>query len=77
MFKPYDVVTIKKVIKNYNYVKYPFNKRRPAFNDTAKITKVYSKPLGYELECCNGRGKTEWLLSFAANEIELELISSK
>jgi len=44
-------------------------------DDIAAIVEVYEKPrLGYELECTAG-GKTEWLQSFAAGEIQLELVS--
>jgi hypothetical protein len=51
-----------------------FNRRAPQIGDVATIIEVYSDPPGYELECSNEHGITEWLAGFKADDIELELI---
>ena len=76
VFQQHDVVRIVKMVRNFEYVKSPINLRRPAVGDRCTIVEIYDNAeLGYELECTNAAGETQWLLTYAANEIELELVS--
>ena len=74
-FEALDVVRLVRFVKTFEYVKDPSNRRRPKVGDMATILKVYrSGTLGYQLECKDGRGKTQWVLSFRIDEIDLELV---
>ena len=74
-FEALDVVRLVRFVKTFEYVKDPNNRRRPKVGDMATILKVYrSGTLGYQLECKDGRGKTQWVLSFRIDEIDLELV---
>ncbi|MCZ6617382.1 MAG: hypothetical protein O7E57_04560 [Gammaproteobacteria bacterium] len=76
-FEAYDVVRLVRFVKSFQYVKDPVNRRRPRVGDVATILKVYrSGTLGYQLECKDGRGETQWVLSFPIAEIDLELVLS-
>jgi hypothetical protein len=72
-FKQYDMVKVKalhvEVAKDFD----AFNIRQPVVGDVATIIEVYSKPPGYELECSDGSGITQWLLAFGPDDIELDL----
>jgi len=50
-----------------------FNLRQPVIGDVAAIVEVYSNPSGYELECSDRNGITQWLMAFRPDDIELEL----
>jgi hypothetical protein len=50
------------------------SRRAPRVGDVATIIEIYAKPPGYELECCDGNGITEWLMAFQTDEVELELV---
>ncbi len=74
-FAALDVVRLVRFVKTFEYVKDPNNRRRPKVGDIATILQVYrSGTLGYKLECKNGRGETQWMLSFRIDEIDLELM---
>ncbi len=74
-FEARDVVRLVRFVKTFEYVKDPYNRRRPKVGDVATILKVYrSGTLGYQLECKDGRGETQWVLSFRIDEIDLELV---
>jgi hypothetical protein len=46
--------------------------RQPQVGDFAWIIEIYENPPGYELECSDKDGTTEWLQGFRAEEIKLE-----
>ena len=46
--------------------------RQPQVGDVAWVIEIYENPPGYELECSDKDGTTEWLQGFGAEEIELE-----
>ncbi len=74
-FEVCDVVRLVRFVKTFEYVKDSHNLRRPKVGDVARILKVYrSGTLGYQLECTDGRGKPQWVLSFRIDEIDLELV---
>ena len=51
-----------------------FNLRRPALGDVATIIEICATPPGYELECCDHNGITQWMMAFPTDAIELELV---
>lgn len=73
-FAQYDVVRIVAICKPLIDSDDVFNLRRPVVGDVATIVEIYSTPPGYELECSNSSGITQWLTAFTPNEIELELV---
>ncbi len=77
VFKQYDIVKVVRITKEPNEChRDPFNRRDPQVGDTAAIIEIYAQPrLGYELECVDASGETEWLRSFSAQDIQLELIA--
>lgn len=46
--------------------------RKREVGDVAWIIEIYEKPPGYELECSDKNGITEWLQSFSPDEIKFE-----
>jgi hypothetical protein len=73
--KQYSVVRLTKLHKQFNESELTLGKRTPRIGDVATIVEVYEKPvLGYELECSDGNGMTEWLVSFSPHGAEFELI---
>lgn len=46
--------------------------RQPQVDDVAWVIEIYENPPGYELECSDKDGTTEWLQGFGAEEIKLE-----
>jgi hypothetical protein len=40
----------------------------------ATIVEIYLEPPGYELECSDGCGVTQWLMAFGLGDVELELV---
>jgi len=48
--------------------------RKPEVGDVAWIIEIYEKPPGYELECSDKNGITEWLQSFSPDEIKFERV---
>lgn len=73
-FKQYDVVRVKGWNVSLEATEGQFNLRLPVVGDIAVIIEVYSEPPGYELECSDGAGITQWLIAFHPLEIELELV---
>lgn len=54
-----------------------FGSRSPRVGDVACVVEVYTHPRdGYELECVSSAGETEWLASFAVEDVTLEYIKS-
>ena len=74
-FEASDVVRLVRFVKTFEYVRDAHNLRRPKVGDVARVLKVYrSGTPGYQLECKDGRGKKQWVLSFRSDEIDLELV---
>jgi len=74
-FKQYDTVKVIEIINPAKAVKSEFDVRAPKVGDVAAIVEVYSTPhLGYELECCNEEGITQWLVTFEPSEIHMVLL---
>ncbi|ATQ73396.1 hypothetical protein CR152_01880 [Massilia violaceinigra] len=48
--------------------------RQPRVGDVATIVEIYLEPAGYELECSDGGGITQWLMAFGLGDVELELV---
>ena len=47
----------------------------PKVGDIAAIVEIYTDPIwGYELECSDEGGITQWLLMFEPSEIEMEFV---
>ncbi len=72
-FKQYDVVRLKALNERPSTPVDEFNLRRPRVGDIATIVEIYSSPSGYELECSDANGITQWLIAFGPAEAELEL----
>ena len=76
-YKQYSVVRVKEIRKQFNEDDMAFMKRVPVIGDVATIIEIYEKPtLGYELECSDKNGITEWMVTFAPDEVELQLVDS-
>lgn len=73
-FAQYDVVKVKSFSTEKPAEADAFNHRPPKVGDVATIIEIYSNPIGYELECSDADGITEWLAAFEPHEVELELI---
>jgi hypothetical protein len=69
----FDVVRIKRIVAPVPEIT-PLDMRAPCIGDVATIVEVYSDPPGYELECANADGITQWLNAFAPHSVELELV---
>jgi len=72
IFKQYDAVRIVAIKVPRAQFRDEFNLRRPKVGDVACIVEVYSNPDGYELECSDANGITQWLIAFGPEEIEVE-----
>jgi hypothetical protein len=48
--------------------------RKPQVGDIAWVIEIYEDPPGYELECSDRNGITEWMQAFAPGEIVLEKV---
>ena len=71
----YSIVKITALHKTFSNYGLSFCKRAPVVGDKATIIEVYDKPtLGYELECSDGKGDTEWLLTFSPKDAEFEVM---
>jgi hypothetical protein len=73
-FQQYDVVRLLGLGLPLPELADEFNLRQPIVGDVATIVEIYSEPAGYELECSDGNGITQWLMAVAPDEIELELV---
>ena len=75
-FKQYDVVKIIEINKKFDEDDLKYNIRLPKVGDIAYIIEIYTHPhLGYDLECSDKDGITQWLMAFSPKEIKLELIT--
>lgn len=73
-FSQYDVVRLKAIRVSVPTLVEAFNLRQPAVGDIAYIIDIYSDPVGYELECSDATGITQWLMAFAPDDVELERV---
>ncbi len=48
--------------------------RQPHVGDVAWVIEIYKNPPGYELECSDKNGNTEWMQAFSTDKIKLEKI---
>lgn len=72
--KLYDAVRIKELRQPVRSDLGEGDIRKPQVGDIAWVIEIYEKPPGYELECSDKNGITEWLQSFAPDEIEFEKV---
>jgi hypothetical protein len=72
-FSQYDTVTVKRILVPIASQHNQFDLRPPMVGDVACIVEVYTDPAGYELECSDANGITQWLIAFAPDEVELAL----
>lgn len=72
----YDVVRITALHRTFHPEDSLFGGRRlPTMGDVAVVVEIYDDPeLGYELESVNEDGRTNWLVSVSASDLELEKI---
>ncbi len=75
MLNLFDVVKVKALLGPKEEVRDGFNLRNPMAGDVAAIVMVYENPSGYELECVDEQGITQWLLAFGPDEIDLEPVA--
>lgn len=73
-FKQYDVVRVVALHVEASKAPDEFNLRCPVIGDVATIIEIYSKPPGYELECSDGNGITQWLMAYSVDDVQLELV---
>lgn len=74
-YKQYSEVKLKKINRHFSKEGLYFDKRAPQVGDVATIIEIYESPsLGYELECSDENGITEWMVTFSPEEVELEII---
>jgi len=74
-YKQYSVVKLKKIFRRFDLNDLKFDKRHPQVGDEATIVEVYESPtLGYELECSDKNGVTEWLVTFSPEDAEFDVI---
>ena len=75
IFEQYSMVRLKKINKEFSNKELLFDKRKPQVGDLATIIEIYHTPrLGYELECSNENGITEWLITFSPEDAVFELV---
>lgn len=75
-FEQYQRVRITAIKRTFELSECFPGTRLPRVGDIATIIEIYRKPIpGYELECVNQKsGETEWLLSVAQGDLELEAV---
>ncbi|MEI8373441.1 MAG: hypothetical protein WCJ35_11495 [Planctomycetota bacterium] len=73
-FSMYDEVRVVKVLSKAAMERFPQDQRPPQPGDTATILEIYTRPPGYELECCDDQGMTIWLGGYGPDDLELERI---
>lgn len=73
-FEQYDVVRVTALPLRLDAQTDAFNLRAPVVGDIATIIEVYTSPPGYELECSDRDGVTQWMIAFHPDEIKLEAV---
>lgn len=74
-FKAFDVVRVTAINTDKLLVSDAFNTRAPKVGDIATILEVYGDPYGFELECCDIAGNTEWLIGVQEKDVRIELVN--
>jgi hypothetical protein len=72
--KLYDAVTIKALRQSVRSGLGKDDIRQPQVGDVAWVIEIYDHPPGYELECSDKNGITEWMQAFSPEEIKLEKV---
>ena len=70
----FDAVRITELRQPVNSNSRKGDMRKPEVGDVAWIIEIYDKTPGYELECSDKNGITEWLQSFSPDEIKFERV---
>jgi len=73
-FAKYDVVRILSLSGRDFGESDTFDSRAPQVGDIATILEIYDDPPGYELECSDSSGITEWLGGFRQDEVTFERV---
>jgi hypothetical protein len=73
-FKQYDVVRLLGIRVPIPALYDEFDLRPPVVGDVATIIEIYSTPPGYELECSDGNGITQWMMAFQPDDVDMELV---
>jgi hypothetical protein len=74
-FNQYDTVRIIKILNVAKAVKSEYNFSAPRVGDVATIVEIYTDPsIGYELECSDQYGITQWLITFSPEELKMDLV---
>ena len=74
--KQYNTVKLKEIKKQFYRNDMSVAEREPRVGDIAAIVEVYENPsLGYELECVDKNGITQWLATFSPDDAEFELVN--
>jgi hypothetical protein len=72
--KLYDAVRITELRQPVRYDLGEGDIRKPQVGDVAWVIEIYENPPGYELECSDKNGITEWMQGFSPDEIKLEKV---
>ncbi len=76
--KQYDVVRIHEIRQLADFKIDSICRREPKVGDVATIVEVYTSPvLGFELECCDDDGVTNWLHAFTADDLVIEKLQQR
>jgi hypothetical protein len=70
--KLYDAVRIMELRQPVRSALGEGDRRKPQCGDVAYVIEIYENPPGYELECSDKDGITEWMQAFSPDEIKLE-----
>lgn len=74
-FKQYDAVRVKSILVPIESLNDELNRKSPKVGDVAYIIEIYENPPGYELECSDADGITQWLKVFRPHDVEFEFVS--
>lgn len=72
--KLHDVVRITELLQPVRSGPGEGDVRKPQVGDVAWVIEIYKNPPGYELECSDKNGNTEWMQAFSTDKIKLEKI---
>lgn len=72
----YDYIQIISIHRNFSQKDVFPGKRLPEIGDIAAVIEIYDKlELGYELECVNRDGETDWLITVKNSDLEFKKIN--
>ena len=78
-FKQYDVIRVLDITnpEKLKGCESGLGYSAPKVGDIGTIVEIYTTPsLGYDIECCDEKGCTEWLVVFEPSDIEMEVVSA-